>query len=141
MEKRDKRPDATVDPTGQNRTSAARWHAEQAADGGRDKRGRNAPRRIADDTAAREAELAEFNRLADACEVCEDRPAQQHRSNLGSLCVQCERAEVAKLDDRARQGMGINDRFLMEPDDDTCPHGFEISGRFGALCGICNPQD
>ncbi len=108
MGKRDKR--ATVDPTGQNRTGAARWHAEQAADGGRDKRWRNDPSRIADEKAARAAERFLMEPDDSLCDLCEERPAQQHRSNLGALCVECERAEVAKLDDRARQGMGIVDR-------------------------------
>lgn len=25
--------------------------------------------------------------------------------------------------------------------DDTCPHGHEISGRFGDLCDVCNPPN
>lgn len=115
MEKRDK--PATVDPTGQNRTGAARWHAEQAADGYRDPRWRNDPARIADEKAASEAAQERFQmeppneeELEDLCEVCEERPAMMPGSGLGHLCRECEIEEVAAMDDRSRQALGILDR-------------------------------
>lgn len=58
----------------------------------------------------REAERREFDEIVELCELCETRKALPYRSNLGSLCRECEIAEVGKLDDRTRQGLGIVDR-------------------------------
>lgn len=30
---------------------------------------------------------------------------------------------------------------ILNETGDACPHGYEISGRFGDLCPTCNPQD